>query len=129
MNFSKKRFFAALGGLALVATLSVFGQETSPTDSTNVLPGKASVAARQCLNDQDGDGVCDRCGRTAGSGRQSSPGARAGRGQRFGPGDGTGNRGSGPRDGTGFGSKAGRSDPSTCPGNRGGGRGHRGGRG
>ncbi len=38
----------------------------------------------------------------------NSPAAQAAKGKRYGPGDGTGNQGQGPRDGTGYGAKSGK---------------------
>lgn len=57
--------------------------------------------------DNDGDGICDYYQARGGQG----VGQRArGKGKRLGPGDGTGNQGVGPRDGTGYGAKAGSCD-------------------
>ena len=77
--------------------------------------------------DANGDGICDITGQPVGSGNAG----RQGNGKKYGPADGTGNQGSGPRDGTGYG--AGKSKGSgTCDGTgqqRGGSGGSRGGRG
>lgn len=64
-------------------------------------PVKAAVSAGPNFVDANGDGICDLY--------QTGQGSRAGKGKgrRMGPADGTGNQGVGPRDGTGFGAKAG----------------------
>lgn len=129
MHVNGKQFLIGFAGLALAASFSVFGQDTSSTGTTEQVQSKAPAATPQRLHDQNGDGVCDLCGRAVGSGRQTSPGSHARQGRRYGPGDGSGNQGNGPKDGTGYGRKAGRGDPSNCPGNQGNGRGHRGRRG
>jgi hypothetical protein len=64
------------------------------------------------IHDANHDGVCDVCGNPVGSGQGNGQGQQAKKGRHFGPGDGTGNNGSGPRDGTGYGAQSGhRSGP------------------
>jgi hypothetical protein len=129
MFVNGRQLFIGFAGLILAASLSLFGQDTASTASTTQVQSKAPAPPPQRWHDQNGDGICDVCGQAVGSGRRISPGSNARQGRRYGPGDGSGNQGNGPKDGTGYGRKSGRGDPSTCPGNRGSGRGHRGGRG
>jgi hypothetical protein len=59
------------------------------------------------INDVNGDGICDVCGQPVGSGQANMQGKQAKKGKHWGPGDGTGNQGSGPMDGTGYGAASG----------------------
>lgn len=69
-------------------------------------------AAQHSSKDVNGDGICDSCGQSVGSGQMDAKGQKSQKGKNFGPGDGTGNMGSGPRDGTGYGAQSGkRLDP------------------
>jgi hypothetical protein len=97
--------FAALPGLSLEA----FPQG-------NAIPRGTE---RHSIHDSNGDGICDICSQPVGSGRVNAQGQNAGKGKHFGPGDGTGNMGSGPKDGTGYGAQSGRRQGSlngTCTG-------------
>jgi hypothetical protein len=112
--------------LILTAGLLAFGltasAQTAPPQPANdekpvatqaTTRSQAKVSAGPNFVDADGDGICDN--------RQ----ARGNRkGQRRGPGDGTGNRGVGPRDGSGYGAGPG----ANCDGTGPKGRGRRGGR-
>jgi hypothetical protein len=68
----------------------------------------AQIQKRQGFVDANGDGICDITGRIIGSGLGTGQGQQARRGNQNGPGDGTGNQGSGPKDGTGYGSQTGK---------------------
>jgi hypothetical protein len=97
-----KQSHKALVWVAFVALLSIsiyaFPQgRTSP-----------STAAQHSIHDGNGDGICDICGQPAGIGRTHAQGTTANNGKHFGPGNGTGNAGSGPRDGTGYGVQSGK---------------------
>lgn len=59
------------------------------------------------VRDADGDGFCDQCGNPVGSGKANAQGKTAKKGKHWGPGDGTGNKGVGPQDGTGYGAHSG----------------------
>ncbi|MEW5974818.1 MAG: hypothetical protein AB1898_03315 [Acidobacteriota bacterium] len=74
---------------------------------------KAQTAAQQklrqhAIHDADNDGLCDVCGNAVGSGRTNAQGKVAKKGKHWGPGDGTGNQGAGPADGTGYGAQSGK---------------------
>lgn len=58
--------------------------------------------------DANGDGICDITGEPIGSGAQAGRNGELGNGNRKGPGDGTGNLGVGPQDGTGYGAHSGK---------------------
>ena len=58
------------------------------------------------VNDANSDGTCDVCGQPVGSGQANSQGKEAKKGKHWGPGDGSGNQGNGPKDGTGYGSQS-----------------------
>lgn len=68
--------------------------------STALPPGPQGIV------DANGDGFCDITGRQLGIGPQDAQGQRGIRGN--GPGDGAGNQGTRPKDGTGFGSQSGK---------------------
>ena len=83
-----------------------------------MLAGTAGVLAQQqvqsqkrtqhTLHDTNGDGTCDVCGQPVGSGQANAQGQQAKKGKHWGPGDGAGNQGNGPKDGTGYGTQSGR---------------------
>ena len=95
-----------------------------------VLLAGAAVAAAQgkpqtgkqsqhTIHDRNGDGICDICGQPVRSGQSNGKGQQAIQGKHWGPGDGTGNQGSGPQDGTGYGAQSGkRSGPQDGSGAR-----------
>jgi hypothetical protein len=58
--------------------------------------------------DDNGDGICDITGVPIGSGAQAGRSGQLGNGNRKGPGDGTGNQGVRPQDGTGYGAGSGK---------------------
>ena len=64
--------------------------------------------SQHAICDADGDGICDTCGQPAGSGRMNAQGNQAKKGKHWGPGDGLGNQGIGPQDGTGYGAQSGK---------------------
>lgn len=77
--------------------------------------GGAPVQKRQGVVDLNGDGICDITGQPVGSGPGSRQGVQAGGGSRQGPGDGTGNQGQRPKDGTGYGAHSGKGNgPQDC---------------
>ena len=116
---------AAFAAFLMVAPSLAQAENTPGAAGSGQQKGKVT---QHQVRDQDNDGICDACGRAVGSGQQNAKGQKAKKGSHYGPGDGTGNQGSGPKDGTGFGLKSGNRDPNTCP-NSQGGRGNRGGRG
>jgi hypothetical protein len=59
-------------------------------------------------HDANSDGICDVCGQPVGSGQVDAQGKQAKKGKHWGPGDGSGNQGNGPKDGTGYGSQSGK---------------------
>ena len=71
-----------------------------------VLPAQGRSQNQQGIRDANGDGICDITGLPMGTGVKNGQGSR--NGKMAGPGDGTGNQGSGPRDGTGYGSTIGK---------------------
>ena len=85
---------------------------------TVMLVGASAMLAQQqvqsrkqlqhTINDANGDGVCDVCGQPVGSGQANAQGKQAKKGKHWGPGDGSGNQGKGPKDGTGYGSQSGK---------------------
>jgi hypothetical protein len=64
--------------------------------------------SQHSIHDANSDGICDICGKPVGSGRADAQGRQAKQGKHWGPADGTGNQGVGPRDGTGYGSQSGK---------------------
>ncbi len=66
------------------------------------------VQNRQGVIDANGDGICDITGQKIGTGAANAQGQQAKRGKQNGPGDGTGNLGTRPQDGTGYGSLSGK---------------------
>jgi hypothetical protein len=85
---------------------------------TIMLLGATTVLAQQqaqsrkelqhTINDANSDGTCDVCGQPVGSGQANAQGKQAKKGKHWGPGDGSGNQGNGPKDGTGYGSQSGK---------------------
>ena len=124
--------------LILIVGLAVFLWTTdagSQTQSQTQQQTTHQACLRQhALQDANGDGICDHCGNPVGSGKANAQGKAAKNGKHWGPGDGTGNQGVGPRDGTGYGAQSGQkmgphdgTGWSTSPGAMaGGGHGHRG---
>jgi hypothetical protein len=122
MTMTMKRlgiFGAAFATALLVASVS--HAQTAPATGN----GKPVTVGPNFV-DSDGDGICDNCTGT-GQGTQARRG-KSGTGGKggYGPGNGTGNQGVGPRDGSGFGPGTGGCD-GTGPkgqqrGRRGGGR-------
>jgi hypothetical protein len=64
--------------------------------------------SQHAIRDSNGDGICDTCGQPVGSSKANAQGQQAKEGKHWGPGDGTGNQGNGPKDGTGYGSQSGK---------------------
>ncbi len=96
-----KRILGTTTAMAIAASLFVLssGNALAQEKSTQAAPaGKTQRGAM--FVDKDGDGVCDNYGTHAG--KQGQAGMRKGHG----PGNGTGNMGVGPKDGTGYGAKA-----------------------
>jgi len=96
-------------GIKQVLTLSAaamfaLGIANAQTQSGSSTP----VQKRTGITDANGDGICDITGRSIGRGIQAGRAQQANRGNSKGPGDGTGNQGNGPRDGTGYGSQSGK---------------------
>lgn len=86
-------------GIGLLVVLAVATTASAQTQTTQATQKRAGTAIGPDFIDGDGDGICDnlQVGTRAGKGGQ-----KAGRGG-YGPGDGTGNQGMGPKNGTGFG--------------------------
>jgi hypothetical protein len=95
--------------------------------------GKVQKQSQHRVHDVNMDGICDDCGQPVGSGLNSAQGKQANKGKHWGPADGLGNQGSGPKDGTGYGSQSGQKNgprDGTGPYHQNGGQGQRkGGRG
>ena len=95
-------------GIKQVLTLSaaaVFALGIANAQSQN--GSSTPVQKRTGIVDANGDGICDITGRAIGSGTQAGKAQHFNRGNSKGPGDGTGNQGNGPKDGTGYGSQSG----------------------
>ena len=104
-----------------IPAVSGAGENSNPAPQTvqkvNKVQNQNQNRQTLCRGDNDGDGICDLCGRTAGSGKANKAGFGPGNGKRLGPGDGTGNQGQGPKDGTGYGAQSGkRTGPRDCSG-------------
>jgi hypothetical protein len=82
-------------------------QETTPQTHTQQQATNQARLRQHALHDANSDGICDLCGNPVGSGRSNAQGQVARKGKHWGPGDGTGNQGVGPRDGTGYGAQSG----------------------
>ena len=85
--------------LLVLGTITLAGAQTSTS---------ARGQGQHALHDQNKDGICDICSNPVGSGRVDTQGRESDAGKHFGPGDGTGNMGTGPRDGSGYGSQVGK---------------------
>jgi len=70
--------------------------------------GQSRKQSQHAIRDANGDGICDNCGQPVGSGQANAQGKQAKKGKHWGPGDGSGNQGNGPKDGTGYGSQSGK---------------------
>jgi hypothetical protein len=94
------KYFTALSA-ALLLVFAVSGA---------LAQGKSAVQNqnRQGVVDANHDGICDITGQKIGTGAGTGQGQQAKRGNQNGPGDGTGNQGNGPKDGTGYGSQTGK---------------------
>jgi hypothetical protein len=93
-----------LGAAGIVVLL--IGSAASAQTSSPTRPGSATgTCVGPNFVDADGDGVCDHY--QAGQGGQRGGGKGVGGRKGYGPGDGTGNQGAGPKDGTGYGPGAG----------------------
>lgn len=99
----KTYIIAIIGLVALIATIGLAAAGYGPGNNTG---------DQQSFVDEDGDGVCDNWVDADGDGVNdnclqdgSANQYRYGSQQRngYGPGDGTGHKGMGPRDGTGYG--------------------------
>lgn len=77
-----------LGFLFLILTAAIASAQSAPPPAST-----AKSAAGQAFVDANGDGICDNIGQRAGTASRRG----------YGPGDGTGNKGVGPKDGTGYG--------------------------
>jgi len=100
---ANKRILALAAGLVLAGASSMLWSQGRPSSTSG---------SRPAINDSNGDGVCDITGRVIGNGQQAGAGQRTMAGRTWGPGNGTGNQGSGPKDGTGYGAQSGqRSGP------------------
>jgi hypothetical protein len=89
----KRTLILGVGALIVMAAVSASAQTRSAGPQGN----SAQATAGPRFVDNDGDGICDLYQAGTRQGRVGS--ARGGNG----PADGTGNRGIGPRDGSGFG--------------------------
>ena len=119
----------------LLATMTVAMFLAGTTGMVAQGQGQSRNQSQHTIHDANGDGICDNCGQAAGSGQANVQGKQAKKGKHWGPADGSGNQGSGPKDGTGYGSQSGKgSGPKdgtgpNCPsGSQGQGAGRRGGR-
>jgi hypothetical protein len=97
---------------ALIAALALSGAAINAIAQTGPQTQKQIPTQNQgrqrTIRDQNGDGLCDITGQRIGSGQRNAYGRKARGGKRWGPGDGTGNQGVGPQNGTGYGSPSGR---------------------
>jgi hypothetical protein len=109
-------------GAGLAAVFVIAGSSPAQADQPAPTPAKQATV-RPNFVDDDGDGICDRCGsRQAAQARRRGGSGRCG----CGPGDGSGNQGVGPRDGSGRGpGAAGGNCDGTGPKGRGRGAGRR----
>lgn len=94
---TNKRILALAASLVLAGATSILWSQSRPS---------SVVGDRPAINDSNGDGVCDITGRVIGNGQRAGAGQRTMAGRTWGPGDGTGNQASGPRDGTGYGAQS-----------------------
>jgi hypothetical protein len=104
-----KKVLMLIAGLAAFLWIDETRAQTQSQSQTTAQQ-QTSVQARlgqHEVRDANGDGICDHCGNLVGSGKTNAQGKVAKKGKHWGPGDGTGNQGVGPRDGTGYGSQSG----------------------
>jgi len=94
-----KHIMALSAALLLIFTVS---SAIAQSNSSVQIPKRQGVAAA------NRDGICDITGHKVGSGAGTGQGRQARSGKQNGPGDGTGNQGRGPKDGTGYGSQSGK---------------------
>jgi hypothetical protein len=85
--------------IALLVTATSAITASAQTTPAGPPAGTPGVGAGANFVDADGDGICDNFQTGQGAGRRAQAGKRGG----YGPGDGTGRQGIGPRDGTGYG--------------------------
>jgi hypothetical protein len=98
MESLKKQLAAMTIAVLLAGAASVFAQEQV----------QSRKQTQHAIHDANSDGICDVCGQPVGSGQANAQGKQAKKGKHWGPGDGTGNQGNGPQDGTGYGSQSGK---------------------
>jgi hypothetical protein len=98
MEVSMKRIMNAALALVLMSALGLMFTNDAAAQQKGGGTGKRGAL----FVDQNGDGVCDNFGTTAG---QKLGNGSQGKG--YGPGDCSGNMGQGPKDGTGYGKKSG----------------------
>ncbi len=94
-----KRIINAALTLAIIGALGVLFTHESFAQQKGTGAGRGARFV-----DQDGDGVCDNY-----ANRSAQKMGNVQKGKGYGPGNGTGNMGQGPKDGTGYGKKAGNS--------------------
>lgn len=82
--------------LITAVTAITASAQTAPAGPPTGTPG---VGAGANFVDANGDGICDNFQNGTQAGRRAQAGKRGG----YGPGDGTGRQGMGPRDGSGYG--------------------------
>jgi hypothetical protein len=101
----KRLMILTLG--AMVAYAATASAQANPTPGSPNPPARSQAGPN--FVDNDGDGICDRY--------QERSQTRAGKSGRrgYGPGDGTGNQGVGPRDGSGYGPGPGTNCDGTGP--------------
>ena len=92
----------------LLATMTVAMFLAGTTGMVAQGQGQSRNQSQHTIHDANGDGICDNCGQAAGSGQANVQGKQAKKGKHWGPADGSGNQGSGPQDGTGYGSQSGK---------------------
>lgn len=98
----KRIINTTLAGALVIALGLLFSSEAVAQDKG---PVKAQRGAM--FVDQDGDGICDNLGTRSGQNAGFQNRLNGMKGKGYGPGDGTGYHGNGPKDGTGFGPGAG----------------------
>jgi hypothetical protein len=94
MQVLNKALVAAAIAVVLVGTSAMIAQDQ----------GQSRKQLQHSTHDANSDGICDICGQPVGSGQANAQGKQAKKGKHWGPGDGSGNQGNGPKDGTGNGS-------------------------
>jgi hypothetical protein len=91
----------------LFVTLALLMLSSQVSAQGNTVNSPTLTRSQHQIHDQNGDGLCDVCKQPVGSGRVNAQGQKAQSGKHWGPGDGTGNQGQGPKDGTGYGTQSG----------------------